>query len=523
MERLQFSSDVGYSALEAAIHLGRYAIARSICAGKRVLDVACGEGYGSYQLAAWGAASVDGVDISEEAIAEAQRRFSDPRIRYHHSDATSLDDLFPDNKFDLIISLETIEHLTEPEKLLSQIKNLLAPGGTIIISCPNDNWYYGKDESNPYHIRKYTFNECRSLAESVLGPAASWRIGTLTAGFVSVRLDDYDLAAAAADDQSLMLRSRDLDAALLVPAPHDLKPTTDNCSFFVGVWGGDAGQAASVTYPLSMDASGRTLFGGERVADLQAHIAELQRRCHELAAETERSQTAPSQLEGIIGSLRAELQTVPRQLEEIIGSLKAELQAAQAVINDQRRAIQDLTHQGAALTDDLHRREEIRAGLEASLSERVSEVGRLEQERRDQKAELEELKRALRHVSLQFHATRTENEVLRTRARAHLVEAEQQAERAREHHAYAEQQAERARERHAYAEHQAALAREAHKLLDERNAEIRRMSQAVEDRDSRLGLVPWRVVGVYRKMRPLVPLAALRGLAAVIDRSRRTR
>ena len=60
-ERLQFGSEMAYNAMDAAEHLARYAMLRSICVGKRVLDVACGEGYGSYLLAQWGAASVTAV------------------------------------------------------------------------------------------------------------------------------------------------------------------------------------------------------------------------------------------------------------------------------------------------------------------------------------------------------------------------------------------------------------------------------------------------------------------------------
>lgn len=61
IERLDFGEGANYNAIEASIHLGRYALARSVVRGRRVLDAACGEGYGSTLLKKWGAAFVDAM------------------------------------------------------------------------------------------------------------------------------------------------------------------------------------------------------------------------------------------------------------------------------------------------------------------------------------------------------------------------------------------------------------------------------------------------------------------------------
>ncbi|MFR1593624.1 MAG: class I SAM-dependent methyltransferase, partial [Christensenellales bacterium] len=68
IERLDFSGKGKYSAVEATIHLNRYAMARPYVAGKRVLDVASGEGYGSFLLRRWGAESVEGIDVDEQTV-----------------------------------------------------------------------------------------------------------------------------------------------------------------------------------------------------------------------------------------------------------------------------------------------------------------------------------------------------------------------------------------------------------------------------------------------------------------------
>src|SRR5215472_8753793 len=93
LERYHFDSSDGrssYNAYFAAEHLVRYHALRELVAGKRVLDVACGEGYGSYLLATWGAARVVGVDIAPDAIEVARRIFPHHNISYVLGDACNL-------------------------------------------------------------------------------------------------------------------------------------------------------------------------------------------------------------------------------------------------------------------------------------------------------------------------------------------------------------------------------------------------------------------------------------------------
>ena len=115
-------------------HLHRYAAAGALAGGKRVLDLAAGEGYGSALLART-AAAVTGLDIDADAVAHARNTYFDGNLRFVRGDATALP--LGDDSIDLVVSFETIEQLDEPERMLDEVRRVLAPGGVLVISSPN--------------------------------------------------------------------------------------------------------------------------------------------------------------------------------------------------------------------------------------------------------------------------------------------------------------------------------------------------------------------------------------------------
>jgi ubiquinone/menaquinone biosynthesis C-methylase UbiE len=135
-------------------HYARYTFASNFCKDKIVLDVACGVGYGSHYLIKNGAKRVIGVDISKDAITYAKVHYADPKIEFIEGDAAKLP--FSDNFFDLIVSFETIEHVREYEKYLSECKRVLKEGGVFICSSPNK---VRKNTSNPHHIQEFYLEE----------------------------------------------------------------------------------------------------------------------------------------------------------------------------------------------------------------------------------------------------------------------------------------------------------------------------------------------------------------------------
>jgi SAM-dependent methyltransferase len=142
-------------------HIYRYRFATRFVRGKRVLDIACGEGYGTAALARAGAASVIGVDLSKETCEHARHKYGiDARV----GDACSVS--LPDRSLDVIVSFETIEHLETPVIFLDECRRLLIPGGTLVISTPNRDAFQQVDVSNPFHCAEMTEGEFTSLLAS---------------------------------------------------------------------------------------------------------------------------------------------------------------------------------------------------------------------------------------------------------------------------------------------------------------------------------------------------------------------
>lgn len=144
-------------------HWHRYLIARQYVRGLRVLDVASGEGYGSHLLAQQ-AATVVGVDLSADAVSHATSRYPAENLRYLAASCTDIP--LPDASFDLIVSFETIEHITQHEQFLLEVDRLLVPGGMFIISSPNRPEYSDRTGyKNEFHVKELDRAELKKILD----------------------------------------------------------------------------------------------------------------------------------------------------------------------------------------------------------------------------------------------------------------------------------------------------------------------------------------------------------------------
>jgi SAM-dependent methyltransferase len=179
-------------------HWHRYVMTARLVRGLRVLDAACGEGYGSSLLAA-SAASVVGVDVSRDAIAHATERYGAPNVRFLAASVTSLP--LADASVDAVVSFETIEHLAEQREMLAEFRRVLSPSGILVISSPNRPVYNeDADAANHYHVRELDHGELSDLltagfpqqawyGQRVLAQSAIWSQGAPTAASEFITLD----------------------------------------------------------------------------------------------------------------------------------------------------------------------------------------------------------------------------------------------------------------------------------------------------------------------------------------------
>jgi ubiquinone/menaquinone biosynthesis C-methylase UbiE len=133
-------------------HLHRYAIAMPLVKGKTVLDIASGEGYGSHFLS-FESLKVYGVDIDKESIDNAKIKYTRDNLEFFVGSTSHIP--LETNSVDVVISYETIEHHDEHEQMMSEIKRVLKPEGTLIISSPDKYFYSDKrNYNNPFHVKE---------------------------------------------------------------------------------------------------------------------------------------------------------------------------------------------------------------------------------------------------------------------------------------------------------------------------------------------------------------------------------
>ena len=155
-------------------HWHRYAFARRFVAGRRVLDVACGEGYGSALLSE-AAASVIGVDIDADTLAHARSAYADrPTVQFIEGSASRLP--LADGSVDVVVSFETIEHLDAEDqpRMLAEFARVLTTDGVLVISSPNRPQYSdARGYVNPFHRHELDRDELVRLVEPHF-PAQRW-------------------------------------------------------------------------------------------------------------------------------------------------------------------------------------------------------------------------------------------------------------------------------------------------------------------------------------------------------------
>ncbi|HMM65336.1 MAG TPA: class I SAM-dependent methyltransferase [Dokdonella sp.] len=251
-------------------HWHRYAFALPLCQGKRVLDAACGEGYGSNLLAGV-AAEVTGVDISEGSIAHARARYAGrENLTYLNADATRLD--FPDRHFDVVVSFETLEHLAAQQELVAGFARVLAEDGVLLISSPDKRTYSDiAGFRNEFHVRELYreellellgahFPEIRLYGQKLLFQSALWSLDGAGSGSA--------VSTAAAGGSGIQAGFDYAPLYYVAACSRRPLPATLPAS----AWFGDREESVYTHYNGEVR---RNMSAGARIAELEAEIDRL--------------------------------------------------------------------------------------------------------------------------------------------------------------------------------------------------------------------------------------------------------
>ena len=148
-------------------HAARYHWAAAYTEGKEVLDVACGTGFGAAILLDSRAKSVVAGDLSEEALESSGERLAGFGARAVVRREDCMDLSAGAEAFEVVVSMETIEHLPDPARFLDEVSRVLKPGGLLLLSTPNALVTNpgGSTPTNPFHIREFLPQELREMVE----------------------------------------------------------------------------------------------------------------------------------------------------------------------------------------------------------------------------------------------------------------------------------------------------------------------------------------------------------------------
>lgn len=204
----RFDPKVMSGLLVEAEHLVRYLVAARFAVGGDIIDIGCGTGWGTALLAKASARRCVGIDQDESAIAQAREMY--PEVaEFTVGDAQEL--ALPSSAFDVVVCLETIEHVTDPDRVLDEVRRVLRPNGLLVISSPNPEVY---PPGNPHHVREFRPQELQSALRrrfaqvillsqqsflaSLVAPISSAAVGNRTEAEQS---DLFKLAGVRSDQQ----------------------------------------------------------------------------------------------------------------------------------------------------------------------------------------------------------------------------------------------------------------------------------------------------------------------------------
>jgi len=351
---MRFSGERLTSAIGGQVeieHLHRYFVARDLCRGRDVLDVACGEGYGSALLAQV-ARSVTGLDYDGPAVSHARQAFAADALFFAQGDATRLP--FKDASFDAVVSFETIEHFAAHDAFLAEIRRVLRPGGLLVASSPDRDFYSGPgSQPNPFHVRELNRAEFCALLGGHFAHVATTLQRPVTGSVLMPAAEGGPCLPSVFErrEDDLVRGSLGLPHAMYVVSVASDRPVSLPPSLYIDNSDLDGPAARLAEARLAHESAQSALT--ESLLSLETELAALEMRFAQARADAAREQAA----------LSAALSEAHSQ-----AAAQGEARLAQ-----EARAYQAQTAAAAELAE-LRRS---RAALDGQLAEAAAERGRL--------------------------------------------------------------------------------------------------------------------------------------------------
>ncbi len=343
-------------------HWHRYAFARRFVAGKRVLDAACGEGYGT-ALVAEVAASAVGVDIDAAVVATARGAYAQrANLRFEVASVTLLP--LADQSIDVVVSFETVEHVSAHEQtmMLAEFARVLAPGGLLVMSSPNKRRYSDeRNYANPFHRHELYRDDLEALLARDF-PARRW-----------YRQAPAYISAVWSEDDGRELEALSGDGHAVAPMP------LPEALYFVVV----AARDASALPPSGPRLSAYADRDESELARIEAQARELLRQdllVKERDAALDRQNAHVQHLERLIAERERIVEERDRQLAAVNAAREAHERALitardalvqrDAEVRESRRRIALLEDQNDSLQADQGRLDAALAAQERIIAHR---------------------------------------------------------------------------------------------------------------------------------------------------------
>ena len=350
-------------------HYHRYLFALQFCGGKDVLDIASGEGYGSFCLGQV-ASSVVGVDANAGAVDFANRNYLSERVSFKAGTAQSIP--IADASIDVVVSFETLEHFTEHEEFASEVRRVLRPGGLLVISSPNRTVYTEEaNYKNEWHLRELDRSEFVQYLSASFAHVRMFAQRPMAGSIIAV--DDAETGAGK--PQGFMLRGEGLfQCSDGIPHPPFFVALASDAAL------GEVRSSVLQNPSLLRHIDTQRQAATDDAARAVARVAELEQSLAQ-AEERLREQTA-----ALVSCRKQAEATVQQDVAEALRTLKLAGQSAERIeavrqeLTGARRRNLELAEEAEALRRE---RDELTGVAEALRGERDAHAGAAETARRE--------------------------------------------------------------------------------------------------------------------------------------------